>query len=122
MGLFSQRKKQRVDRRESLAGVPVLHENVTLVEEQNQNITIKLRSARGTSLFDRLRPAGMVKSYELDQFGTFVVRQIDQRRTVMDIIKAFERKFKLSHREAELGVVAFLKMLMKRKVLSVVIE
>ena len=122
MGLFKQRKKQRVDRRQSLAGIPVLHQNVTLVEETDETVTIKLRVPRGNTILDRLRPPGMVRSYELDEFGSFVIRQLDGRKTVIDIIRIFEQRFRLSHREAELGVVAFFKMLMKRQVLSVVIE
>ncbi len=122
MSLFKWRKAQRVDRRRSLAGIPVLHNNVTLYEENSHNVTLKLKLERGSSLFERLRPPGMVKSYELDEFGSFVVRQIDSRKTVMEIVRGFETRFRLNHRESELGVVAFIKMLMKRRVLSVIVK
>ena len=122
MDLFRQRKQQRVSRRASLEGVPVLHQNVEVIEIDGETVTLKIEFVRGNSPIDWLRPKEIKRNYELDEFGSFVIRQVGEHVTVMDIIRAFEKKFKLCHREAELGVVAFLKMLMKRKVLSVVIE
>ena len=121
MGLFERRKQIRVDRRESLNSVPVLHPEVTVATLAAERIVLKVPVARDGSWLDWLRPAGLIKSYELDEFGTFVVRQVDSQRSVLDIVRAFERQFQLSPREAELGVVAFLKLLMKRRVLSVVV-
>jgi len=122
MPLRERREKAGLDRRQSLAGIPVFHQNVTLVETENDTVTLKLRVERGDSFLDRFRPPVTERTYELDEFGTFVVRHIDGRSTVMEIVRAFEQNFGMNHREAELGVVAFLKMLMKRSVLSVVIE
>lgn len=121
MGLFERRKQNRVDRRESLHGVPVLHPDVTVATVAADRLRLTVPVGREGSFFDWLRPRHLMKNYELDEFGTFVVRQVDSRRSVLDIIRAFERQFQLSPREAELGVVAFLKLLMKRRVLSIVV-
>jgi len=120
--LFKRRKEERLDRRASLAGVPILHHNVSLIEQPDHLVTLKVKAERTGSLFDRLRPPGMVKSYELDEFGSFVVRQLDNRKSVLDVVRAFQQRFGLSAREAELGVVAFIKLLMQRQVLTVVIK
>jgi len=119
MALIRKREKHSVDRRQSLAGVPVLHKNVRIHDGGADVVSLRMQVHRGRSFFDRFRPPVMEKTYELDEFGTFVVRQIDSRKTVLDIIRAFERKYRMTHREAELGVVAFIKILMKRNVLSV---
>ncbi len=122
MGLLKKREKNTVDRRQSLAGVPVLHDNVEVVEGENGVATLKMKIHRGRSFLDRFRPPVMERKYELDEFGTFVVLQMRKRRDVLSIIRAFERRFGMSHRESELGVVAFVKTLMKRDVLSVVVK
>lgn len=70
-------------------------------------------------MINRLRPPVTTRSYELDEFGTFVVRHMDRKNTVHDIIKAFSKHFNLTLRESEMGVVAFIKMLMKREMVSV---
>ncbi|MBN1672001.1 MAG: PqqD family protein [Kiritimatiellae bacterium] len=119
MSVLRRREKQRLDRRQSLAGVPVFHTHVRLEECEAGTVTLKAKVRRGPGFFDRFRPPVSERSYELDEFGTFVVRQIDHERSVLAIVNAFERRYGMSHREAELGVVAFMKMLMKRNLLSV---
>ena len=122
MALLQKREKKSVDRRQSLAGVPILHDNVEVLEGEGGVVTLKLYIRRGRSFLDRFRPAVMERKYELDEFGTFVVQQVQKRKDVLNIIRAFERRFGMSHRESELGVVAFVKTLMKRDVLSVVVK
>ena len=119
--LLRRRRKTQIDRRQSLAGVPLIHENVRLTETSGI-ITLRVRTGRRNTFLDRFRPPITEKKYELDEFGTFVVRQIKKRKNVMAIIQAFEKRFGMSHRESELGVVAFIKMLMKRNAVSVVVE
>jgi len=55
----------------------------------------------------------------LDEFGAFMISQIDGRRTVTELVDLFEQRYPMSRRECELGVIAFIKMLMKRNVLGV---
>ena len=120
MSLLKKRKGSSIDKRQTLAGVPVIHEGVKVEHKRDGSTVLKLKRARGPGFLDRFRPPVMEKRYELDEFGTFVIRNVDRRRTVLDIIVAFEKRFGMSHREAELGVVAFFKILIKRNVLSVV--
>lgn len=123
MSLLKRRTKPRdIDRRRSLAAVPVLHENVTVEERTVETVTLKLYSAPGSGFLDRFRPPPMARRYELDEFGTFVVRHMDREHTVHDIIKAFAPHFGMTLRESEMGVVAFIKMLMKRRMASVAVS
>ncbi len=119
MGLLKSRKNTQVDRRESLAGIPYVNEFAVIERTEGQAMALKLVVHRGNGFLDRFRPPAMERRYELDEFGAFVIEEIDGKKTVLDLINAFEQRFKMSHRESELGVVAFIKMLMKRNLLAV---
>lgn len=119
MELLKSRKRTQVDRRESLAGIPYLNESAVIERSEGTPMALKLVIRRGNGFLDRFRPPAMERRYELDEFGAFVVQKIDGKKTVLDLINAFEDRFKMSHRESELGVVAFIKILMKRNLLAV---
>jgi len=120
VSLFWKRHKTSITRRDALAGIPILHENVRIDSLSDGLACLKVSLNRGPSFLDRFRPAVMEKKYELDEFGSFVVRQINRERSVLDIVGKFQARFRMTRRESELGVVAFIKMLMQRRVLSVV--
>lgn len=122
MRLFARRTPQEIDRRTALAGVPILNPGVEFELLDGGCSRVSLIVRRGHGLFESMRPKQSSRSYELDEFGTFVVQQIDGTRTVLDVIDAFEKRFQLSRREVELSVVAFCKLLMQRHVLSVTID
>ena len=120
MSFFRQRDNASIDRRQSLAGVPVLNTGVTLDRTDGGNAylqAVRTRGARGW--MDRFRPRVDERRYELDEFGTFVVGMMDGHRTVLEIVDRFQASFGMSRRESELGVVAFIKSLMQRSLLSV---
>lgn len=119
MRILKQRKQNRVDRRLALEGVPVVHSGVCLEDVAGGTVRISMTIRRGSGFFERMRPLENRKSYELDEFGSFVIRLLDGRRTVLDLVDAFEKRFRLSRREVELSVVAFVKLLMQRNVISV---
>ncbi|MEJ2638888.1 MAG: PqqD family protein [Desulfosarcinaceae bacterium] len=54
------------------------------------------------------------RKVQLDTLGTQVWQWIDGERSVDEIVRAFSKAHRLSHREAELSVTAFLRMLGKR--------
>lgn len=119
MSLFWQREKQHIGRRRSLEGVPVLNLGVGVENADSGKTFLRLASPCRAGWLDRFRPRVDARRFELDEFGAFVVQLIDGQRNVMDIIDRFECNFGMSRRESELGVVAFIKMLMKRRLLSV---
>ncbi len=121
MSLFWQRERENVDRRRSLESVPVFNEGVSIdapdANPRGAVLRVPFHSAPGW--MDRFRPKMDSRRYELDEFGAFVVRLVNGKRTVLDIIDRFQREFGMSRRESELGVVAFIKMLMRRRLVSV---
>ena len=116
------RKTAPLDRRESLAGVPVLNNGVELLGEAGENLMLSVKVFRGRGFLDRFRPEEMTRKIRLDELGSFVVRQINGKRDVLKIIDAFVGKYKTNRREAELSVVAFLKSLVQRNVISIAIK
>lgn len=119
MSLFWQREKQHIGRRRSLQGVPVLNLGVAVENADSNKTFLRLANPCRAGWLDRFRPRVDSRRFELDEFGAFVVHLIDGQHNVMEIIDRFQRHFGLSRRESELGVVAFIKMLMKRRLLSV---
>ena len=122
MSLFWQRERGTLDRRQALAGVPVFNRSVRLEDKPADGLVLRMDELRGPGFLDRFRPRRSERCYELDAFGAFVVRRIDGQRTVLAIVDGFQKEFGMSRRESELGVVAFIKMLMQRRVISVVVK
>jgi hypothetical protein len=59
------------------------------------------------------------RKVQLDALGTQVWGMIDGRRSVGEIVVAFGEAQRLPHREAELSVTAFLRMLGKRGLVGI---
>lgn len=118
MSLLRQRDQGRLSRQQSLAGIPVLNPQANL-ETNGDCIIVHIQFKKSKSWIERFRPAIVRRRYELDQFGSFVVQLIDGERCVMDLVREFEARFRMSTREAELGIVAFLKTLMKRHIVFI---
>ena len=122
MGIFTKRKPRNVDRRESLAGLAVVNEGVTITDDgAGTDLSVRVKVPRGPHFLDRFRPPVIEKKYELDELGSFVLRQIDGKKTAKKLIDVFVEHYGLNRRESELCVVSFLKMLMQRGIISLVI-
>ena len=122
MGLLGRKTQSGPDRYESMAGVPVLNKGVSIADEQAEKLSLTVTIKRGNGFLDRFRPTVMNRRIKLDELGSFVVRLIDGKRNMLDIVAAFEAKYKTNRRETQLSVVAFLKSLARKGVASIVIE
>lgn len=108
-----------LDRRRSLGGVPVLNAGVELAERGDGTLLLVLNIPRRKGWLARFQPRVTQKRIGLDELGTFVIRQINGERTVMQIIEAFTARFATNRREAELSTVDFLKSLVRRQAVSI---
>ena len=63
--LFSKNKRQAPDRRQSLEGVPVLHQGVTIAYGENGNAVLTIRMKRGRGFLARFQPPEMEKVVQL---------------------------------------------------------
>ena len=111
-----------IDRRRSLAGVPVINENVSISRTQTDTWQLSVGQQRKRIFLRRKKTVTVEKQFKLDEIGTFVVGCIDGSRTVLDIIEALSRKYSINRREAELSVAEFMKMLSQRGVVSILIK
>lgn len=119
MAVFAKRRPTQVDRRQALASVPVLSANASVTLKPDETAVVRVKVPRGGTFFDRFRPPLMERKYDLDELGSFVVGQVDGKKDVLAIIEAFVERFRVNRREAELGVVSFLKTLTQRQVVTV---
>ena len=121
--MFGQREKPpALDRRRSLAGVPVLNEGVAVSDAAPGRVNVTVRVARGRGWLARFQPAVMERTVKLDELGTFVFRQIDGQQPVEAIVEQFLAQYRTNRREGELSTVAFLKSLAERGVISIAIR
>lgn len=120
---FFQRKHipPPIDRRQSLAGIPVLNPGVRIDPGEERDIVV-VKLQRGKGFWSRFQPAVMERTIKLDELGTYVLRQIDGRRPVLAIVDAFTARFKLNRRESELSTVTFLRSLAERRAISIIIK
>ncbi len=68
------------------------------------------------------RRAHAQKSFDLDALGAFVWQAADGRRTVEEMILHFAETQRVHVREAEVAVLAFLKMLAQRNLVALAVE
>jgi len=120
--LFSRQKTPPLDRRRSLASVPVLNEGVSSREGDAARVVVTIRQRRRAGLMGRFQPAILERTIKLDELGSFVFRQIDNSKSARAIIDAFIGRYQINRREATLSTVAFLKSLVKRGVISIAVK
>ncbi len=117
-GRKKQPERPAPDRKQSLAGIPVLDNSVSIERRRTDEggMVLMCRHARGRGWLSRLAPPVLERRIELDELGAFVVGCIDGRRDVAGIASDFAKKFNVCRREAELCTAAFLKRLVQRRV------
>ena len=59
------------------------------------------------------------KNITLDEIGTFVWQHCDGQRTVADISQCMKDEYKLTRKEAQVSVLQFIQLLMKKGILTV---
>lgn len=120
---FKSVKRPTISRKQSLAGIPVLNEgvDVSCLEDGNALIGVKILR-RGAGFWARFQPPVSHKRIKLDELGSFVIRRIDGKKSVLRIVEEFAERFGINRREAELSTAEFLKSLARRGVISMVIK
>ena len=119
---FLKQKRKGLDRRRSLEGIPVINKNVSIESNEKGNLIISAKVPRKSGFFSRFLPPVIIRNVKLDELGSFVATQIDGEKNVLDIIEAFIARYHTNRRETELSVVAFLKSLVQRQVISIVVK
>jgi hypothetical protein len=111
-----------VDRRQSLQGVPVLNPGVRWKAENDGRLLVTVPLRRSAGFLGRWQADSWKKRVRLDALGSFVLEQVDGKKNALEITEAFIARFKVNRREAELSIVAFLKSLLERHIISIAIH
>ena len=112
----------QIDRRQSLDGIPVLNEQISCKNDNTGRLVINIKLKRGNGFLARFQPPVLERNLKLDEIGGFVFKLIDNQRSTLEIVDMFLSKYRVNRREATLSVVDFLKSLVKRGVVSIVIR
>ena len=112
----------QIDRRQSLDGIPVLNELVSCEGVPNGRLMVNIKLKRGKGVIARFQPPVLERNLKLDEIGGFVFKLIDNRRSTLEIIDLFLAKYRVNRREATLAIVDFLKSLVKKGAVSIVIR
>jgi hypothetical protein len=105
-----------------LEGIPVLNEQVTWADDETGRLVVNVKTKRRSGLVGRFQPPVMERNVRLDEIGSFVFKLINNERNTLEIINLFLGKYRVNRREAMLSVVDFLKSLVKRGIISIVIR
>ncbi len=119
MGIIGDSAKTEIDRRAALAGIPVLMPGVELETGDDGRLTAVVHLKRPEGFLARFMHPVSSRRIRLDEIGSFVLSQIDGRRSVMEIIGCFIGKYRINKREAELSIAEFLGSLVKRNVIAI---
>ena len=102
--------------------MPVLNEGVTFAEEPDSGrVVLTVRQNRPRRWLGRGSFVNERK-IRLDELGGYVFKLVDHQRTTLEIIEKFAGHYRLNRREATLSTVEFLKSLVKRGVISILIK
>jgi hypothetical protein len=112
-------KPPHVDRQAHLAAKPVRMVEAEAIRGSDGAVSLIVPVAKTSVALRFFRaPAGAKKTFELDAMGTMVWDQIDGRTSVQQIIRRLAKQYGLSHREAEVATLAFLKTLTRKSLIG----
>jgi hypothetical protein len=120
--MLFRRKKPQVTRHESLSAKPVqlVEPDIERTDDQGAKLKVQVRPAKWASFLmgkDRM----LSKTFELDSLGMFVWESCDGKTTVQQIIRKLAKRHNLTQREAEVGTIQFLQMLVKKSLVGMVV-
>ncbi len=114
------KKRDSLSRAKAFSAVPVRNEVVT--EEEVPDGTVLLTLPRRDTLLVRILLKIFLipreKKVSLDEVGSWVWRKCDGETSVGDMVKQMAEEFRLSHKEAEISLMSFLKSLSNKKIIG----
>jgi len=117
------KKPRPLSREESLASIPVRNELLEFEEDEEGIVSVKIprKDTWWVKVMSKIMYVPSSKVVSLDEVGSYVWRMCDGQTTVKELIEDFREKFKLSRKEAEISVVAFLRMLAQKGMIGLAV-
>lgn len=124
--MFFRSRKPRLTREQALAAIPVRNPVVGVSRNDSGRVELHLERQRNwrTRLISILFYVPKHKTIELDERGSFVWNQIDDNRSVQQIVQSYRERYMPDQRawkESELQVVEFLRMLARKRLVAMAI-
>jgi hypothetical protein len=122
--MFFKKKKQPLDKKKMFKAVPVKNKNVKVRKDFSGELQIFIprRNEWWVRVLAKILLLPKGKTVTLDKIGAWVWRKCDGVRTVEDLLRMFCREFKLNEKEAEVSLITYLKTLMQRAIIGMVIR
>ena len=122
---FLNRAKGSLPRSEMLSLRPLRNQSIawerkaeTETETTGAHLTVPRREDKLGQIMTRLFQIPASKTIELDEFGAAVWEKCDGRHSVEQLIVFTAGAYKLNRRQAEVSVVAFMRMLAQRRLIG----
>ena len=110
--------------RNMLEAVPVRNSAARVVDEGEHSVAVYVRTRRPRYMVPPISwivPVRKERRVSLDGVGARIWRLCDGHKTVEDVIDAFARNYDLTFHESRVAVTGYMKMLIQRGVLAVVV-
>jgi len=109
------RAKPQISPQQALSARPLrlVEPEIQPVPDGGARLKVRLRAPALVRWFAGA-PGETTRTYELDALGMFVWESCDGRTSVRQLIRRFAGRYDVNVREAEVAVVKFLQLLMKK--------
>jgi hypothetical protein len=124
MGILSRRSTPSITREQMMNGKPIRNEELIVERSEDGEVTLK-RARRNVWWLNMLAKVSRLPEYQtltLDRVGSSVWDWCDGKNSIGDVIAMLAKEHKLSRKEAEVSMLAYLKQLAQRGVIAVVID
>ena len=111
--------------RSMLAARPVKNEAASIVDPSAESVTIRIKRDRPWYMVPPISwaiPMRREREVILDRIGTQIWKLCDQGNTVEAVVDAFGERHALTFHEARASVTGYLKGLIQRGVLAIVVD
>lgn len=122
--LFFSSRKPKLTRQQSLSAIPVRNEKIQVEMDDDigeASLIIPRRDDWWVRLMSKVFFVPEFRKITLDELGTFVWNQCDGSTTVGEIIQRFAKRYKLERKEAELSMIAFLRQMVKKRLIGLAV-
>ena len=117
------RRQKPLTREQSLSSIPIRNELIEVErgDDGEVRLVIPRREDWWVRTATRFFYVPKKRRITLDEIGSVVWDLCDGKNHVRDIIRALAERYKLHRKEAEVSVVAYLRMLAKRRLIAVAV-
>jgi len=121
--MWFRKKRPALTREQSLHSVPVKNQHIEETRTDDGLVLLYLprRDAWWIRALSRIFFIPKGRRIALDELGSTVWGMFDGETDVGGLIKRFAEKYRLSKREAELSVVAYLRMLARKGLIGIAV-